>query len=119
MTEPVIDQTGSAGPERALGPFRSGLSRRRFLGSGMVGMAAVGTMATLPALGTYLTEDIPDTQAVTNDATEADSEAAGPFDSVVAHVRDIRNGLIDLHINGTTINIRNPQLAQSIARSAH
>lgn len=120
MSEHIIDRPLSPAPGEVSGLLRRGVSRRGFLGRGMAGIAAAGTMAitTLPALGCFLAEDAPDLPATTNEASAADAEAGTSLDSVVAHVRDIRNGLIDLHVNGTTINLHDPQLAQNIARAA-
>lgn len=97
----------------------SGVSRRRFLGRGSVGVIAAGVLTSIPGLPSLLSGASSEAPAASGDASMVEGDTAGLGQSVVAHVRDVRNGIIDLHINGATVNVQNPQLAQQIARAAH
>lgn len=111
------DTAGVAGTVAATetAPPRRGMSRRRLLGNGTAGVAAAGILANIPGLGS-LFNDASEAPAIGGEAAAVEG-ASGP-QSVVAHIRDVRNGFIDLHTNGTTINVHDPQLARAIARSA-
>jgi hypothetical protein len=76
-----------------------------------------GVAASIPGLGSLLGEGSADAPALTGDTSAVDGDVADS-QSVVAHVRDVRAGIIDLHINGATIKVENPQLARAIAQSA-
>lgn len=109
--------SADVGPTRAPEPIR-GVSRRRFLGRGSMGVVAAGMLTSIPGLSSMLAGASSEAPAVPGDATVVEGDTAGLSQSVVAHVRDVRNGLIDLHINGSTVNVQNPQLARQIARAA-
>ena len=117
-TAPAITASPTAGhqtPEPGTSPSRrTGFSRRHFVGRGTAGITVVGLLANVPGLSSLFSETSSELPAATNDTPGVATDAQ----SIVAHVRDVRNGLIDLHIGGATMNVHNPQLAQAIARSA-
>lgn len=114
----MADDLNETVPTHVDAPRRSSLSRRRFLGRGSAGVVAAGVLSSVPGLSSLLTNASSEAPAVSGDAAAVDGEAPQVEQSVVAHVRDVRSGLIDLHINGATVNVQNPQLARSIARAA-
>ena len=83
-----------------------------------MGVVAAGVLTSIPGLSSMLAGASSEAPAVSGDASAVEGDTAGLSQSVVAHVRDVRNGIIDLHINGSTVNVQNPQLARQIARAA-
>lgn len=124
----IMADSGGSGAGAAPGSpgvARAALSRRRFLGRGAIGVAAAGAMASVPGLGTLLaggtlvSTEVPEVGGDSAGAAQSiGADTSGLAQSVVAHVSDVRNGIIDLHIDGATLSIRNPQLARTIAQAA-
>ncbi|MDQ6784821.1 MAG: twin-arginine translocation signal domain-containing protein [Actinomycetota bacterium] len=92
----------------------SGLSRRRFIGRGSLGVAAAGVLGSVPALPSFLSSSAPE---ASGDAGAATADASAVEQTIVAHVHDINAGEISLYIKGQTISVRDPQLARTIARA--
>ena len=114
-TEAAVSDPEGDGSEEA--KPTSGLSRRRFLGRGSLGVAAAGVLSSVPGLGTWLASSAPETSAAAGDTNAAASDASGAEQAIVAQVHNVSTGDISLHINGATIPMRNPQLARTIARA--
>ena len=85
------------------------VSRRTFLGRGSLAVAAAGVLSTVPGLSGLLGAA---------SVVGADAGAANLSEPLVAHVRDLSTGEISL-FNGTQeVIVRNPQLANQLARAA-
>ena len=94
----------------------TGVSRRTFLGRGLMAVAAAGVLSSVPGLSGLLSAG--ETEAPAADASVA-GEAGGAdlTEPLVAHVRDLSTGEISL-FNGTReVIVRNPQLASQLARA--
>lgn len=96
---------------------KPGLSRRRFMGRGSLGVAAAGVIGSVPGLGSWLASTAPETSAAAGDTNAAASDASGAEQAIVAQVHDVSTGDISLHINGATFPLRDPELARTIARA--
>lgn len=96
---------------------KSRLSRRSFVGRSSVGVAAAGVLATVPGLPSWLASSGPEASGAAGDANVAAGDAAAAEQSIVAQVTNVSRGDISLHINGTTVAVRDPQLARHIARA--
>jgi hypothetical protein len=94
----------------------AGVSRRTFLGRGSMAVAAAGVLSSVPGLSGLLSAG--ETEAPAADASVAGADAADLSEPLVAHVRDLSTGEISL-FNGTNeVIVRNPQLANQLARAA-
>jgi len=94
------------------------VSRRAFLGRGSLAVAAAGVLSTVPGLSGLL--GVAETEGPAADASVAGADAGGAnlSEPLVAHVRDLSTGEISL-FNGTQeVVVRNPQLANQLARAA-
>lgn len=96
---------------------KSRLSRRSFVGRSSVGVAAAGVLATVPGLPSWLASSGPEASTAAGDANVVASDATVAEQSIVAQVNNVSTGDISLHINGTTVAVRDPQLARHIARA--
>ncbi|MDQ2729405.1 MAG: twin-arginine translocation signal domain-containing protein [Actinomycetota bacterium] len=108
------DDPGDAGDGKKA---KSRLSRRSFVGRGSVGVAAAGVMASVPGLPSWLASSAPEASGAAGDANVAASDSSVAEQSIVAQVHNLSTGDISLHINGTTVAVRDPQLARNIARA--
>jgi len=94
------------------------VSRRAFLGRGSLAVAAAGVLSTVPGLSAL--PGVAETEGPAADASVAGANggAANLSEPLVAHVRDLSTGEISL-FNGTQeVVVRNPQLANQLARAA-
>ena len=91
-------------------------SRRTFLKRSSAVAAAAGVVAAVPASAA---------KALTNNPTkEKEAEPMLPDDAsvdvpVVAHVRDVRKGLVTLYTGESEINIKNRRLAAALYHATH
>ncbi|MGI8753222.1 MAG: twin-arginine translocation signal domain-containing protein [Acidimicrobiales bacterium] len=108
------DPAGEGGEEAEP---RTPISRRKFVGRGSLGVAAAGVLASLPGLPSWLASSAPEASGAAGDANVVAGDASGAEQSIVAQVHNINTGDISLHINGTTVAVRDPQLARNIARA--
>ncbi len=94
------------------------VSRRTFLGRGSLAVAAAGVLSTVPGLSGLLGAAETEAPAADASVVGADAGAANLSEPLVAHVRDLSTGEISL-FNGTQeVIVRNPQLANQLARAA-
>ena len=89
-------------------------SRRQFLKRGSAVAAAAGAAAVVPAgaakaLAAHTAHDAPP-------ALPDDPSVDVP---VVAHVRDVRRGLVSLYTGDREINIKDRRLAAALYRATH
>lgn len=96
---------------------KSGISRRSFVGRSSLGVAAAGIVGTFPALPSWLAGSAPEASGAAGDASVATNETTSAEQAIVAQVHNVNTGEISLHINGTTVAVRDQQLARSIARA--
>ena len=91
-------------------------SRRQFLKRSGAVAAAAGVAAAVPATAA---------KALTKSGgSKQDSEAALPDDKsvdvpVVAHVRDVRKGLVSLYTGEREITVKNKRLAAALYHATH
>ncbi len=90
-------------------------SRRQFLKRGSAVAAAAGVAAAVPASAA---------KALSSSHTSHEPEKALPNDSsvdvpVVAHVRDVRKGLVTLYTGEREITIKNRRLAAALYHATH
>lgn len=86
-----------------------GLSRRRmFHGVAALGVAGAAGGLLASAVGTANAAPAPDSSGVTS---------AVPGEPMVAHVRDVHTGEVDVFVGERHVQLRDPQLAASIARA--
>jgi hypothetical protein len=90
-------------------------SRRQFLRRSSAVAAAAGVVAVVPAGAA---------KALTNKTTGAEPERKLPDDSsvdvpVVAHVTDVRKGLVVLYTGEREISIKNRRLAAALYHATH
>lgn len=111
---PVDDSGDDPGDDRRP---KSRLSRRSFVGRGGAGVAAAGVLASVPGLPSWLASSGPEASGAAGDANVAASDASAAEQSIVAQVHNVSTGDISLHINGTTVAVRDPQLARNIAQA--
>jgi hypothetical protein len=89
-------------------------SRRQFLKRGSAVAAAAGVAAAVPASAA---------KALTSHATN-EAEKPLPNDSsvdvpVVAHVRDVRKGIVTLYTGEREITVKNRRLAAALYHATH
>jgi len=92
-------------------------SRRQFLKRGSAVAAAAGVAAAVPATAA---------RAITAHGTtkDVDADPKLPDDPsvdvpVVAHVRDVRKGLVSLYTGDREINVKDRRLAAALYRATH
>ena len=90
-------------------------SRRQFLKRSGAVAAAAGVAAAVPATAA---------KALTKSGAKQDTEAALPDDKsvdvpVVAHVRDVRKGLVSLYTGEREITVKNKRLAAALYHATH
>lgn len=90
----------------------NGLSRRMFLKRGSMAVAMVGVASSMPLLSEVASSPAADSEASTT-ASEA-PEGAQMTESVVAHVRDLGTGEINLYVGQRQIVLNDPGLAKAI-----
>ncbi len=126
MTGPVDERDDPAGVTVPDGDGTPGgglldMSRRGFLRTGSLGVAAAGLVASVPALPGLigsLEADAPGgAPAVTEAATEVEGDAAGAGQPIVAHLSDVASGEVRLFVGNQTLTVRDPQLAAQLARA--
>ncbi len=120
--EPGVADTRGAGPGGVRGLLD--MSRRRFLATGSVGVAAAGMAAAVPGLPSLLSGAEADAPAVSGAAASAagaapvvEGEAAGVSQQLVAHVSDVSSGEMRFFYGNQTFSVTNPQLARSLAQA--
>jgi len=90
-------------------------SRRQFLKRGSAVAAAAGVAATVPASAA---------RALNSGKSRSESDPPLPDDEsvdvpVVAHVRDVRKGLVTLYTGEREITIKDRRLAAALYRATH
>ena len=90
-------------------------SRRQFLKRGSAVAAAAGVAAAVPASAA---------KALSSSHNANEPEKALPNDSsvdvpVVAHVRDVRKGLVTLYTGEREITVKNRRLAAALYHATH
>jgi len=90
-------------------------SRRQFLKRGSAVAAAAGVAAAVPASAA---------KALSSSHAANEPEKALPNDSsvdvpVVAHVRDVRKGLVTLYTGDREITVKNRRLAAALYHATH
>lgn len=75
------------------------------------GAAGIGAVGLVGAVGV---------QALTSNANAESANAAGTAsgEPIVAHVRDVRTGEVDLFVGTRKVRFRDPQLAARLAEAA-
>ncbi len=122
MTSAVPDSTGAPEDDAgsALGRWAAGMSRRRFLRTGSVTMAAAAVVGAIPGLPSLLGEaesEAPGSTAMAGAASPALSDAAGLEGPVTAHVSDL-SGEVSLFVQDRTIVVRDPALVARLLAAA-
>jgi len=99
----------------ALQRARANLTRRRFLGAGGAGIAAIGMMGALPSLFGAAEDEAPAIDGAASAAPSAADAAAGDSSELVApltaHVADLSTGEVSIFVENRTITLRDPALA--------
>jgi hypothetical protein len=97
------------------------MSRRRFLRTGSIGVAAVGAAGAVPGLGSLLSSGAADAPEVQGSASAVEGEGAGTASGAVqtigAHISDVDSGEMRLFAGNQTFTIQDPQLTQQLARA--
>ena len=93
----------------------SSLSRRMFLKKGSLTVAAAGVAAALPAGLLEATEA--GAGAASTSAPEL-PEGAALTEPIVAHVRDLASGEINLYVGTHEVSVRDPGLAARLFHAA-
>ena len=98
------------------------VTRRAFLWRGSVAAGVAGAIASIPGLPALLTTGSQAAPGV--GASESEAVTLLPEDStlaepVVAHVRDLSSGSIDLFVGRQQIAFKSPQLAAQLYRAAY
>ena len=92
-----------------------GIPRRAFIGRGVLGIAAVGAAGPmLPALAGIVTGEAPEASDATTDASAVESGA----EPLVARVRDVATGEIELFLGERQVTYHDPDLAARLVRAA-
>jgi hypothetical protein len=91
-----------------------GLSRRMFLKRGSVAVAMAGVATSMPLLSEVVTGP-PGTEAATT-ASEV-PEGFQAAEALVAHVKDVGTGEINLFVGERQIVLKDPGLARAIFRA--
>jgi hypothetical protein len=97
---------------------RMSVSRRSFLRTGTLSAAAVGVLASAPALPGFLQgleADAPAAEGAGTDAEAAAADVAGP---IFAHVTNASSGELSLYVGERQIAYRDPALVQHLLRAA-
>jgi hypothetical protein len=90
------------------------LSRRAFLLRGTVAAAAVGVAGSVPGLSGLLAGSAAEAPALETGASEAEVEAGGLSQPLLAQVKDLSTGEISLFHGEQEVVIRNPAIARSL-----
>ena len=93
----------------------SGISRRSFLSKGSMTLVAGGAISAIPGLGSVLTSS--ESEAAGAVATDAEVASANATAPVVAHIQDLRNGLISVYHGEREISITDRGLAARLYRA--
>jgi hypothetical protein len=94
------------------------LSRRAFLLRGTVAAAAAGMVGSVPGFSALLAGSASEAPALETGAGEAEVEAGGLAEPLVAQVKDLNTGEISLFHGEQEIVIRNPAMARSLFAAA-
>ena len=100
----------------------TGVTRRAFLWRGSVAAGVAGAIASVPGLPALLATGSQTATGVA--ASESEAVSLLPEDStlaepVVAHVRDLSSGSIDLFVGKNQIAFRSRELAAQLYRAAY
>jgi hypothetical protein len=97
------------------------LTRRAFLWRGSVAAGVAGAVAAVPGLPALLASESPvATTAVETAAPDASAlipEGASLSEPLVAHVRDLSTGAIDLFVGNQQIALNDTRLASQLYRA--
>jgi hypothetical protein len=93
----------------------SELSRRAFLTRSSVALAAGGAVSAVPGLGAVLAST--ETEATGAAATDAEIASADTAPPLVAHIQDLRNGLISVYHGEREISLTDRALAARLFRA--
>jgi hypothetical protein len=93
----------------------SEFSRRSFLSKGSMALVAGGAISAIPGLGSVLTST--ESEATGAAATDAEVASANATAPLVAHIQDLRNGLISLYHGEREISITDRVLAARLYRA--
>jgi hypothetical protein len=98
---------------------RSKLTRRTFLWRSSVAAGVAGAVASVPGLPVLLATDAPAaTEAGPEAASVLPDEAAALSEPLVAHVRDLSTGAMDIYVGDQQVAYTNRQLAALLYRAA-
>lgn len=107
------------------GPAKAGFSRRVFLVRGSLAAGAAAVVGSIPNVGSLLTSAESDAPAAEGGAASAASAAtagaelsSSASEPIIAHVVDAGTGEINLYQGTAQVVVRNPGLAQAVARLA-
>lgn len=110
------------------GPAKAGFSRRVFLVRGSLAAGAAAVVGSIPNVGSLLTSAESDAPAAEGGAASAASAASAATagaelsssasEPIIAHVVDAGTGEINLYQGTAQVVVRNPGLAQAVARLA-
>ena len=107
-----------SGSETPGNPLQKGVSRRHFIAGAATVGTATAVAAMLPASGLGRNSaPAPAAQQGVASAAAAGSSGA-PTDQVVAHVRNVSTGEIDLYVGTRQVSYRDPDLAAKLAHAA-
>jgi len=97
------------------------LTRRAFLVRGSAAAGVAGAVAAMPGLPALLAAGAPEAattaEAVAPEASDLLPEEVAAAEPLVAHVRDLTTGTMDLYIGKQQISYTNPQIAAQLLRA--
>jgi hypothetical protein len=100
------------------------MSRRRFLRTGTIGVAAVGALSAIPGLPSLLGDAEADAPGASSAASAAAASASPALDDasglatpLTAHVSDL-SGEISLFVENRTVVVRDPALVAKLLAAA-
>ncbi len=96
------------------GGVMENVSRRKFLGRTTTAAAAVGTIAAVPGIPGVLNVGRP----TASSAAPTIPEGATLGEPIVAHVRDLATGEIDLFAGTRQVTIRDPQVVAKLFKAS-
>jgi hypothetical protein len=93
-------------------------TRRAFLWRGSVAAGVAGAVATVPGLPALLSTEAPEAADTASEtAPLLPEEAASLTQPLVAHIRDLASGQMDLYIGDQQIAYTNRQLSAQLFRA--
>ena len=97
------------------------LSRRAFLLRGSAAAGVAGAVAAMPGLPALLAAGSPEAatsaEAVAPEASALLPEEMAGAEPLVAHVRDLSTGAMDLYIGDQQVSYTNPRIAAQLLRA--